>query len=251
MNNWLAKNESYVNPRTAQVIRLRTKQIEDARRRVEKDVALPKTEDETEAERLIRRYRIKVQPPEQNCGPQMVDLCTQERAFASYKKRPNINKMLEGPTGPSRSKRDQAECEEVVHASKAILNDDKEERERLARKMQKEARRSSSALDPPTQQTQQSTQRKPKESSLGSDRDHRPFQTLPPALDIPVDNIVQGSSPLLVQAPRQTNRSRNKSPMNALGPSNHFKARNQSSQDFLPIPFLKERDSVDQSSGLD
>lgn len=133
MNNWLAKNESYVNPRTAQVMRLRIKSIEEARRRVEKDVELQKIEDETEAERLIREYRIKVQPPEQNCGPQMVDLCTQERAFASYKKRPNIGKMLEGPKAAGPSKRDQAEFDEVVHESKAILNDDKEERERLAR----------------------------------------------------------------------------------------------------------------------
>lgn len=76
INTWLAKNESYVNLRTAQIMRQRINDKEEARRKVEKDVVLDKPDKETEAERLIREYKIKVREPEKNCGPQMVDICT-------------------------------------------------------------------------------------------------------------------------------------------------------------------------------
>ena len=49
-----------------------------------KDVVLKEVEKETQAEKLIRQYNIKLQQPEPNCGPVMVDICTQETAFAQY-----------------------------------------------------------------------------------------------------------------------------------------------------------------------
>ena len=76
----------------------------------------------------------------------MVDLCTQERAFAAYKKRPNIDKMLEGP-GEELNVRDQEEFDEVVDESKALLNIDREERERIAREFHRKSLLSSSGLD--------------------------------------------------------------------------------------------------------
>ena len=50
-------------------MRLRANQLEEARRKVEKDTEFQKHDGETVAERIIREYRINVQPPEQNCGP--------------------------------------------------------------------------------------------------------------------------------------------------------------------------------------
>lgn len=58
MDNWLAKNETYINPRTAQMLRIRLNQIEEARKKVEKDVEFRKIGGETEAEKLIKKFGI-------------------------------------------------------------------------------------------------------------------------------------------------------------------------------------------------
>ena len=57
-------------------------------------MVLKDVEQETQAQKLIREYKIKLQAPEPNCGPLMVDICTQEQAFAQYKLRPNIEKLI-------------------------------------------------------------------------------------------------------------------------------------------------------------
>ena len=94
MNNWIAKHESYVNPRTAQVMRQRINNIYEARKKAEADVEFVKQEGETEIEKLIRVYSIKVKEPEMNCGPQVVELCTKDTAYGFYKQRPNIGKII-------------------------------------------------------------------------------------------------------------------------------------------------------------
>ena len=69
LNIWLAKNETYVNPRTAQMIRQHKNRIELERKNKEKDVVLEDLDDETQAEKLVRVYKIKLRQPEPNCGP--------------------------------------------------------------------------------------------------------------------------------------------------------------------------------------
>ena len=54
VNTRLSKNTSYVNLRTAQQFRNRSNRIEEARRKVEKDVEFHEPDSETEAEKLIK-----------------------------------------------------------------------------------------------------------------------------------------------------------------------------------------------------
>lgn len=95
--------------------------IEERRAKVEKNVEFKDIEAETEAEKLIRIYQIKLKQPKENCGPQMVDLCTLESAFGQYMKRPNINKILKGLGNEEQKKKDFKEFNKVLKESKNIL----------------------------------------------------------------------------------------------------------------------------------
>ena len=69
---------------------------EDNRKKIEQDVELVKKTDETEAEKLIKKFNIKIDKEKlnQGIGPQVVDVCSQELAFSRYKRSPNIYRLL-------------------------------------------------------------------------------------------------------------------------------------------------------------
>ena len=51
---------------------------EDNRKKIEQDVELVKKTDETEAEKLIKKFNIKIDKEKlnQGIGPQVVDVCS-------------------------------------------------------------------------------------------------------------------------------------------------------------------------------